>query len=190
MEAIELRGGPLDGRSALQGQGAPPNALKLWHAPEPPNDDLDKPVPLSVCVYAFKGNGLYEFQRAETEMLPGSSYAILKSGEAALGTVRSVVCDKRLFSAEVPSVLPAEGGTPLPLTEARELQSTAIRNFRQARAKEGDSMVANLPEEKLWAFMCGAVLTDLEWAGIGSPLHLKGMFEVATTIFDLQIHPD
>ena len=142
-----------------------------------------------MCLYAFKGDGRYEFQRAKNQTLPSDSYATLKDGKAALDTIRKLVRDKRLSStdASLPGGItfspPAEA---LPLPEARQLQSIAIRNFRRSRAEQGEP-TDSMRDEQVWGFLCGAILADLAWADMGSPLHLKGMVRLATTTFGVQI---
>lgn len=112
---------------------------------------------------------------------------MLRDGKATLDTIRKLVRDKRLFSTEgasLPGGLtflpPAEA---LPLPEARQLQSIAIRNFRRSRAEQGEP-IAGMRDEQVWRLLCGALLADLAWAEMGSPLHLKGMVRLAKTTFD------
>lgn len=66
------------------------------------------------------------------------------------------------------------------------MKAKAIAAVRRSHMTAGQSLEA-LSDEQVWAFIRGAVETDIGWAMMGSALHVEGMRDFAKELFGIEI---
>jgi hypothetical protein len=66
------------------------------------------------------------------------------------------------------------------------MQARAIAAVRRRHKAAGESLDP-LSDEQVWAFIRGAVKTDIGWAMMGSAFHVTGMRDFAKELFGIEI---
>jgi hypothetical protein len=183
---IELRGGPLGGKTAPEGQGNSPSELRLVHLPEPPGSGRppEEPSTLQICIYRRQSGLRYVYRETLEEPIPSTEYAEIREAGPVFEKLRKLVTDQRLVA--VASSHPGLDD-PLPLDEAKKLRRRGIARFRRNANEEGRAHIALLSDDQVWEYMRGAISADLEWRDLGSIRHHGGVLLTAREIFALAI---
>lgn len=183
---IELRGGPLEGRTVPEGRGNPLPELRLMYPPDPPDP---RPTPegesiLRTLVYRRQGGVRYVYRETLERSIPSAEYDEIKKAGEVIEKLRKLIADQRL--ADPPR---ADAGLedPLPLEEAVKLKRRGVARFRREAAEAGRAAVGLLSDEQVWGYLRGTMLADLEWRDLGSVIHHKGLVLRARERFGLSI---
>lgn len=163
---IELRAGPLDGRSAIEqpGHELTPNVV-LRYVRDGIGPTPGETVPFSMCLYvAQRSGGVYEFAEAVDKTMTAEEYVELQGLLAMFDFLRHVAEDPRLLTGPEAACC---DDTTLDLAEAERLRTTALRNFR-AKAVKVQTALREKSDDWLWAYLRTRLKSDLEWLDMGS----------------------
>lgn len=180
---IELRGGPLEGQTAPEGQGARVPELRFMHLPDSGPPRGTQPM-LQTLVYVRQHELRYLHRETLEQPISSAEYEEIKEAEGVLDQLRKLITDQRLTDSPSPD---AGCPDPLPLEGARRFKRRGVARFRREMREIGRDHVALLSDEQVWAFVRGTMQADLEWAALGSVLHHKGMLVVARDRFGLAV---
>lgn len=185
---IELVGGPLDGRTALrQGSLLPLSLALVYLHPSLTPGSCRTPVgELAVCRYVREADhSTFYFGGSEQVAIPKTRYFALLYGQEELEKVLTLVTDERLMAER--RLWPAPTHPSYGYAIEVKMKERAVEAFRRLNFDAG--LRIDISDEEAWALVGGAIRRDVEWALLGSLVHIARMRVYAEECFGIYM-PD
>lgn len=172
---IELLGGPLDGCKALRQGSLLPLSLALVYLHAPLQGAVGHAAggELTMCRYVREPERpTFEFGGSEAVAIPRTRYFALAYAREELEKVLALVTDERLMAGDrrmqTTPAQPAYG-----YAIELKMKERAVEAFHCLNAHAGVKI--EVSDEEAWAMIGGAIRRDVEWALLGSLIHIARM---------------
>jgi len=184
--AVDLHGGPHDGKAAHTGGRKYTQYLELLHVPDTPMPAIASTdmVQVNMCLYVHRGDGQYDFASIRVADMTKNEHQAFVAAQKVYAELRALVTDPRInqgWDGPVPD-------NALPLSKAKAMKRRAIPAARRWLKAEGISE-EGLTDEKAWAWVTGRLLAELEWADMGAGATLDYLRHVTYDLFGIKLMP-